>query len=827
MNSESRSKGGNEPVSGFGTTFVLGGEHHFGSSEILMLIANLRHTLRHLQRQPAYTAINVLGLALGLACALLIFLYVADEHSFDTMHANADRIYRIEMDLPQGEGVTRWGAAVYPVAEMLQDQVPGIESTVRVQGGSEPLIGRTGTDIQFYESTVIETEPSFFEVFDFQVLQGDVARLAEPKTAFLSESAAARYFPDTSPIGQSLSRFQKWEAGETTYEIVGVIADMPHNVHFRGDIILSMQTDAPAAERAWFTLAYTYVLIHGDVPFETIPAHLDALQPELAEQFVEGARLAPVPLRRIHLYGEAENDIAPQGDIRYVYLFSAIALLILLIACINYTNLATARAAQRAKEVGVRKSVGAARGQLIGQFLGESVLMALGAVVLAVGFVQLALPAFNGLMERGLALPMGHPMLWMSVLGIGSIVGLLAGVYPAFVLSLFRPAQVLKGSVRVRSLPALRKGLIVFQFAISVVLIVCTLVIQDQLHFVQHSRLGFDKDQVVVVRTRAALPEASAVSFQQALAQHPSITTVARASGVPSEPTAIRWFSGDDIEAFEGEQTIVFQSISASPELAEALQLELVAGRFFDPSRPADLEDGLVLNETAVRKLGWDQPIGKTIQNGEQTLTVVGVVRDFHMEDMRTAIEPLLVHVDPAARRYYTVRFNTADVPGMLAHLEATWQQFLPDKPFDYSFLDDDFAAMYRTEQRLGQLFIVFAMLAVCIACLGLFGLTAYIVQQRTKEIGIRKVLGASVADLLGLLSKDFVVLVLIAFVLAGPLAYLAMQRWLADFAYRTELGASVFLVALGIALGIALLTVSIHLLKAARANPVDSLRTS
>ncbi|MEM1093071.1 MAG: ABC transporter permease [Bacteroidota bacterium] len=789
-----------------------------------MLVANLRHTLRHLQRQPIYTAINVLGLALGLACVLLILLYVADERSFDTMHSNADRIYRVEQILDQENG--HWARAPLPVASLLQERVPGIEAIAQVQRESEPLMSSEGSDIQFYEEHVLNVGPSFFDVFDFEVVEGSAARLAEPNTALLSRSAAARYFPDEPALGQTLVRHEKWSADATTYEVVGLIEDMPQNVHFRGDLLLSIATDKPAENRKWNTGAFTYVLLRDSVRPDVITDQQEALQPILDANYAEGMKLSVIPLTRIHLHSEATNDIAPQGDIRYIYLFSAIALLILLIACINYTNLATARAAQRAKEVGVRKSVGAARKQLIAQFLGESVLMALGAVVLAVGIVQLVLPAFNVLMERGLTLPLAHPLLWMGVLATGTIVGVLAGAYPAFVLSHFRPATVLKGDVRMRSLPALRKGLIVFQFAVSVVLIVCTLVIQDQLHFVQHGRLGFDQDQVAVVHTRAALPEASAESFQQALAQHPSVMTVARASGVPSEPTAIRWFRGRDIENYDGD-TVILQAIRTSPELREALQLEMAEGRFFDAGRPADLADGIVINETAVRALSWEDPLGKTIQSGEQTLTVIGVVRDFHMEDMRTDIEPLMMQAGAEARRFYAVRFNPSDVPGMLAHLEATWQQFVPDMPFDYSFLSDDFAAMYRAEQRLGQLFIVFAMLAVCIACLGLFGLTAYIVQQRTKEIGIRKVLGATAADLLGLLSRDFVVLVLIAFVIAGPLAYAAMQRWLSDFAYRTELGAGVFLIALGLALGIALLTVSLHLFKAIRANPVESLRTS
>ncbi|MEM6645168.1 MAG: ABC transporter permease, partial [Bacteroidota bacterium] len=633
-----------------------------------MLFANLRHTLRHLQRQPIYTAINVLGLALGLACVLLILLYVADERSFDTMHTNADRIYRVEQILNQENG--HWASTPWPVADFLEERVPAIEAITQVQHEAEPLMSSVGSDIQFYEDHVLSVAPNFFDLFDFDVVEGSVERLAEPNTALLSRSAAARYFPDERALGQTLVRHEKWSADATTYEIVGLIDDMPRNVHFRGDILLSIATNQPKEEQKWYNAAFTYVLLRDGAGPEVITDQQETLNAFMDGNYApRGMTLSVIPLTRIHLHSEATNDIAPQGDIRYIYLFSAIALLILLIACINYTNLATARAAQRAKEVGVRKSVGAARRQLIGQFLGESVLMALAAVVLAMGIVQLVLPAFNVLMERSLTLPLAHPVLWLGVLTTGTIVGVLAGAYPAFVLSLFRPATVLKGDVRMRSLPALRKSLIVFQFAVSVVLIVCTLVIQDQLHFVQHGRLGFDQDQVAVVHTRAALPAASAESFQQALAQHPSVMTVARASGIPSEPTAINFFGADEIEAYDGD-FMVFQSIRTSPELREALQLEMAEGRFFDAGRPADLADGIVINETALQRIGWADPIGRTIQSRNGTLTVIGVVRDFHMEDMRTDIEPLLMQAGAEARRFYTVRFDAADVPGMLAHLE-------------------------------------------------------------------------------------------------------------------------------------------------------------
>ena len=782
-------------------------------------------TLRQLRRHSGYTVINIAGLSLGVACAVITLLYVSSELSFDRMHAAAERTYRVEMIMPQNGRPERWSASFMAIGEEIRSRYPGVESVARVRRPDQPLVVRTGTDTRSYEDDVVTTEPSFFRIFDFPIAEGNADALSQPNTAFLSRAAANRYFGDEDPIGQSISVYGKWDAGSTDYQIAGIIDDMPHNVHFRADIILSLRTDLTNPASLWGGIGYTYVSFPAPVDMDDMARRFTAdLAPVLAQNRFEGVELALMPLTRIHLHGLASSDVVPQGDIRYLYLFSAIAVLVLLIACINYTNLATAKAAHRAKEVGVRKSVGAGRRELIAQFLLESVVLACFAVALAAVVVQLALPAFNAVTGRELVMDWSRGWLIGALVAGAVTVGLLAGAYPAFALSMFRPVAVLKGRVQVSTLPALRKSLTVFQFAVSIGLVICTVVIHRQLDYVQHSRLGFDKEQVLVVRTRTALPEASAESFRHALASQPGVSGVARAQGIPGEPTSISFYSEDELEGFEGTPPI-FDHFWVGPDFASILGLEMASGRFFDAARPTDEHDAIIVNEATVRALGWEDPLGKRIGTGEDARTVIGVVRDFHYRDMRSEIQPVVMELSSGARRYYAVKFNTTAVASLLDGIEATWTRFIPDHPFDYSFLDGDFAAMYRAESRLGRLFVAFAILAISIACLGLVGLTAFMTQLRTKEIGIRKVLGASGRSLMILMSKELVVLVGVAFVIAGPPAYLAMRQWLENFVYHTPIQWEVFAVAGAAALVAALGSVAFHLITAARANPVESLQ--
>ena len=785
-----------------------------------MLLNYLKIALRHVRRHKVYSGLNIVGLSVGLAACLLIALYVQFETSFDRFHANADRIYRVEMDVLSEGGMRRWGPTFLPIGPLLREAFPEIEQVVRVATQDQPLIQHAET--RFYEDAFRYAEPSFFEIFDFEVLRGAPSELARPGTIMLSELMATKYYGGDDPLGQTLTVANKWNQQVETYEIVGILEDTRLDAHFQVHFLASMATlEAESRDRSWSRLAFTYVLLRDGYEADDLAGKLPAFQEhQLRSGFLEGSSLALRPLTDIHLRAALFNDIEPQGDIRYVYLFSAIAALILLIACINYMNLATARSAQRAREVGVRKVVGAQRRHLAFQFLGESVLLTSAALLLGLILAQLLLPSFSALIERPLTFQLGDARLTLVLAGIVLVVGLTAGGYPALLLSSFRPVDVLKGAVRTTAWPFVRKSLVVFQFAVSAALIVGTLVIQRQLDYVQNTRLGFEKEQMLILPTRGRLADRAA-AFKQELAQLASVQHVTVASAVPGRPNAISWF--DHIEGYDGEG-VVFDHLFVDYDYIPTLGLEVVAGRTFSDQFPTDAESALLINETAARQLGWVDPIGKTIQDHGTTKSVIGVLRDFHVQSMKHGIKPMIMEISPASD-FIAAKLNVTDLPSALAAIHTIWDRFIPMLPFQYAFLDDDYEAMYRSEQRLGHLFGAFALFAVVIACLGLFGLAAFVTQQRTKEIGIRKVLGASVASVVGLLSRDFLKLVCIAFLLAAPLAYFAMERWLDSFAYRVDIGIGTLLSAGALALVTALLTVSYQAARAALADPVKSLR--
>ena len=799
-----------------------------------MLKNYLTLTLRMLRKHPGYTAINVFGLAVGLACCLLIVLFVRDERSYDRFHEKADRIVRVTQHLSNTrQGEVRWALAPDPMAEALATDFPEIEQTARIGVNRNKLV-QYG-DTRLYEDGFAFADPALFDLFDFPVLQGDPATsLTRPFTVFLSESTARRYFGADDPLGKLLTLDNQY-----TFEVTGVFADLPENTHLAFDFVASRESIyAMGQERGdWYYNALTYLLLP-DAAAGALEAKLPVFaRKHLGEETSRGFSL--LPLTAIHLYAaDVTGDVKPQGDIRYVYLFAAIALLILAIACINYMNLATARAAMRAREVGVRKVVGAGRGQLIRQFLSESVVLSLIALAGALALVEALLPLFNTLMARSLDFDLTENLQLLVLLAAAVLfVGIAAGSYPALFLSAFRPARVLKGDLRTGTSGALRKGLVVFQFGVSVALIACTVIIQQQMHFVQQQRPGFDEAQIVSISTRGGMVGRSGLlnglkeqydAFKTALLQLPGVEHVATTASLMGA-AEISFLKGEN---FEGgipddneEGGLVMDGFRVDYDFFETMGLDFVAGRPFSEAFPSDAETSIIINETAARKLGWDDAVGKWMQPDEQRVTVIGVVKDFHYKTHKAAIEPMYLRLTTEAANFVIAKLRPDDLPGTLASIEAVWDRMVPALPFRYSFLDDEFDALYRAEQRLGQLFGTFACLAIVVACLGLFGLAAFTAEQRTKEIGVRKILGASVPGLVVLLSKDFIRLLGIAFLLACPVAYFGMQRWLEDFVYRIELSAQIFLVAGLLALLVAVLTVSYQAVKAALTNPMKSLR--
>ena len=787
--------------------------------------------LRSLRRNRVYAALNVLGLAVGLACCVLVFLFVRDELSYDRFHPNADRIVRIGTDFEMEGGVQKYANSQGLLAPALEADLPEVEHAVRVIGGD--FVVRVD-DTVLQETNVAYVDSTFFLVFDgFRLLRGDPATaLDAPGQAVLSESLARKYFGDADPIGQTLLD------RDQPITVTGVMADPPPQSHLRLDAVVSLSTASDPGwwYRNWFSVNFqTYALLRSDTDFAAFEAKLPAFAERRAgdEMREMGNTFAfrPEHLTDVYLRSDRSPEWA-RGDLGALRIFSAVALFVLLIACVNFTNLATARSLDRAKEVGVRKTLGAQRVQLGAQFLAEAVLLSSVALAVAFSLVQLALPAFNTLTEKSLAL---GDLGWggLGFVGVALVAGLLAGAYPALMLSGFEPAAVLKGRFSTgRQGVALRQGLVVLQFAISVALIAATAIVFGQLDYMQSRSLGFDAGsdetgQLLAIEFGGDTNVQERLdAIKQRFAEHPDVIGVTSSI---TTPTGFHPSAGGEIERPEGGM----RDFSVEPYLVDdafvdVFGIELVAGRAPGHELISDSLAAYVLNETAVREAGFpsnEAVLGKKASfwgyNGE----VVGVVRDFHTRGVQQPVEPVGIVVTDLYQSVLTLRVGTADLPRTLDELEAIWADVAPQRPFTARFLDEAFGAQYAAERRFGQIFGILAGLAIFIACLGLFGLAAYAVQQRTKEIGIRKVLGASAQNVVVLLTKDVLALVGIAFVLAVPVVWFAMDRWLDGFAYRIDLGALPFALAGAAALVIALATVSIHTLRAATADPVRSLR--
>ena len=792
-----------------------------------MLTNYLKIAYRNLVRQKGYAFINVAGLAVGLAACLVIALFVRHELSYDRFHPNADRVYRVVQPAPDGEG----GQPRVPpgLAQVVESRFPEVEHATEVNWPRTTLVALGGE--RNYVDDVVTVDDTFFGVFPFKLLRGNPkTALAGPNRLVLTRSLAGRLFGDQDPMGQVM-RIED----EADYTVTGIMEDVPSNAHFSFQALRSLtakqRTDRYGSDVRWdFFGDFLYVALHAGSDPEALEDKLMAYAKtaDTPEWVRNQMQLAVQPVTAIHLHSDLSGEIAPQSDVRYLYLFSAIGVLILLIACVNYMNLATARSAGRAREVGMRKVVGAHRGQLVGQFLGEAVLMGLLAMLLAVALAHLAVPLVNRLtgqvLEAGAATD-GPGLLVM--LGVVLVVSVGSGLYPALLLSRFRPVRMLRGHGSDKGGGRLlRQVLTTFQFAASAVLIIGTLVVQFQLDYVQNMRLGFDKEHVVTFRSSHLGEQYPA--FKQAAEEHAAIESVTSGPPMGIGHANFRTSIGS-VEGKKPDEITWLSVLTVDYDYAETMGLHLVAGRSFSRER-SDAGGTVLLSEAATQVLGIaDDPIGKTVEiNGlseEGPPTVIGVVEDAHNVSLHNPVELLAFALEPEGYWTGLARLAPGRTEAGLEALETTWNQFLPARPFAFEFLDDRIEAQYQAEQRLARIFGLFSVLAVFVACLGLFGLVAFTAEQRTKEIGIRKVLGASVASIVALLSKDFLKLVGIAFIIAAPVAYFAMQRWLEDFAYRIDLGVGLCVLAGVIVLLIALGTVCYQAIRAATADPVESLR--
>jgi putative ABC transport system permease protein len=789
--------------------------------------------LRNLRRHPGYAALNVAGLVVGMAACLLIGLYVREELAYDRFHANADRVYRLAAG-PAEEAEPTNANGGYSYGPALEGAFPEVEHAVRFVkvGWGEERVFAQG-ERRFYEGDFFFVEPAVFEVFTYPLAEGDpTTALAEPNTIVLTAAMAAKYFPGERPLGQTLQLDPFNDGRFTDYRVTGVLEPLPGPSHLPFDFLLSYAS-LPELASWGFDPVFTYVLLAPGAS----PDAIEARFPDFQQRYVGAERSRQLerrlylqPLTDIHLRSHLNAELEPNGDVAYVYLFSAVAVLVLLLACINFVNLATARSVRRAQEVGLRKVLGAHRRQLVGQFLGEALLLSVLAAGLALALAALLLPVFNGIAGKSLSLfDAGAGRLAAGLSALTLVVGALAGSYPAFFLSAFQPAGVLKkggtggGLLAVR----LREGLVVFQFAVSIGLIACTAVVARQMEHVRAMRLGFDRTQIVVLPLNDAI-RANEGAFRVELLREPGIEAVALSEQVPARAGN---GSGYAVEGRDEEMSAY--RMFTDLHFIEAYGLEVVAGRGFSAAFPSDAPSAFVVNEAFVRDAGWgspDEAVGKGIETGWADSTwaghIVGVVEDFHLFSLRDSVYATVLHPMPlGVMNFVSARVAPGRVPAALAHLRATWERFSPAYPFDYSFLDEDFDQLHRADERLGQVFQAAALLAVLVACLGLFGLAAFVAEQRTKEIGVRKVLGATATSIVALLWRDFVRPVLAAAAVAGPLAYLAMERWLEGFVYRAPLGPGLFVLAGALTLLVALLTVGYQALRAASADPVHALR--
>ena len=802
-----------------------------------MLTTYFKTTIRFLLKNRFYALINIFGLALGIATFLFIALWVIEEVSYDRFHAKADRIFRVNMRFDSTQ--TPHPSISLPLAETLEGNFSEIQKIVRIRPDQKPLI--TKDQNKFYEKSLLFTDPSFFEVFDFELLKGNKATaLADPYSVVITEAMATKYFGKEDPVNQVLLY-----KNDIQLKVTGIIQNPPTNSHIQFDFIAPLSLNEilmPKGMEKWYATAFTYLLLQNETvissfeqKFTTFARQAYQSRYPNADQFL----FSLVPLSKIHLWSEDNHDLSPPGSIWYVYLLDAIALLVLIIACINYINMATAQGARRAMEVGLRKTVGASGYQLFSQFMVEAFCLVSLSLLLSLAITSAFLPYFNELTDKSLTLPLTNPLFWIFIVCIVALVSFMSGSYPAIFLSRFLPVSIFHKTHTSQSGYETRRGLVIFQFFISYALIIATLVLKSQMHYLQTVHLGFEKENTLVLPVNGKITTQFS-AFKNTLLDQPGVLDIATTSSIPGKASLMIVFM-QEIEGFgkDQERPDLYASL-IDQNFFSLLKVELIAGRFFSDSIQSDLTESVIINETAARQLGWYAndtltALGKYMKFGENEPRryVIGVVKDFHFQTLKTEIGPTIFWlVSPEKSeeqtkyvRFVPVKISGHDIPNTLQSLKKIWQQFIPDIPFEYSFMDEDFDRFYRKEEKMAATFTSFSIIAIGLSFLGIIGLTTFVTLQRTKEIGIRKILGASISSILLLLSKDYIKLILIAFIIAIPVANYFITEWLKEFAYRIEVQWWMFVMPGVLVLFIALLSVTSQTWKAAHTNPVESLR--
>jgi putative ABC transport system permease protein len=809
-----------------------------------MLKNYLKVALRNLWKNKTFSAINIIGLSAGLAVCLLIVLYVKDELSYDKYYAQAENIYRIDADIFFNGTQFTSSVAPPPLAPRLKKDYPQIVQYVRLRNFGDILVKKDDQNIKNHNAVFADS--TFFQVFSIPMIAGNrLTALNEPNSIVIDETTAKKYFNSTDVVGKTL-----YVDNSVNCKITGVIKDIPPQSHFHFSFIRPMRDTYHDDQDDWLSNNnVSYVLVRPGVTQASLQNQVNAtINNYLAKQIEQRLHttvndinkggnhfLYPVmPLTDIHLYSNKSYVFEANGNVAYVYIFSAIAIFILLIACVNFMNLSTARSANRAKEVGIRKVAGSLRSNLITQFLTESILMSFFSLLLALGVAALLLPLFNQLAGKQMSVfTLFSTWLLPLLIALIIVVGCIAGSYPAFYLSSFQPVQVLKGSIAKGFKTSwLRSGLVVFQFFISVTLIIGTIVIYNQLSYIRSREIGYNREQVLVIHNTYVLDK-QIKTFKQEMLKISGVQKASVAGSLPTETGHNQrgWFKDPTLDA---KQVTIVTDFFVDQNYIPTMGMRMVAGRNFSLDFPTD-SSAVIINETAAKLLGFKDPLNETIYrpagySGNGSLTskpfhIIGVVKDFNFSSMHDKVGPLVIALDEDYGKI-AMRIDAKNIPALISQVENKWKSMAPGQPFSYTFLDADFNKIYNADQQTGRLFITFAVFAILIACLGLFGLVTYAAEQRIKEIGIRKVLGASVSEIVTMISKDFVKLVLIGFVIAFPVAWWVMNKWLQSFAYRINIGWWVFVLAGLLTIVIALLTVSFQAIKAAITNPIKSLRT-
>lgn len=793
----------------------------------------LKIALRSLLKNKVYAFLNIFGLTVGISCSLLIFLYVQDELTYDHHHSKAGNIKRVAVEyfLPNDGGAEKWAQISGVVPQYMVKDYPEILSSVRFQKWPNQVVEKPAGNQRFYQD-ITWADSNVFQMFDFPLIEGnEETALKNPYTVVVTPEAAIKYFGTTDVVGKSL-RFP-----DNNYElqVTGVLQDIPANSHLKFDLLGSYETLRATnniGNSWWGFNSFAYVETQSGTDTKALEDKVRRISANyiLDQETGSGYRqeYMLMDFKDIHLKSKLRAEYEANGNESYVYIFSFVGVFILLIACINFMNLATARSVNRAKEVGVRKVVGAYRRHLISQFLSESVFMAFVALVLSIMVVVITLPLLNSFTGKLMTFnPFDNTLLGLALVGITLFVGVLSGSYPAFVLSAFKPTQTLKGNFRTSAKGSmLRKGLVVVQFLISITLIISTLVVFNQLGYMRDLELGFEKERMILIPSRFG--NGAAENFQvlkDKLEQFPEINGVALSSRVPGKEM------GNNVVRLGWDQSADWSDmrfITVDYDFINVYDLELVAGRAFDRTFGTDQNEGFILNESGVNRLGFASPeeaIGKQLAWQNRQGRVIGVLKDFYFMSVQNAIPPFIMPMQQGAPGYLSAKVETANFDQVIKRIESAYREVMPDRIFEYSFLNEEFDQQYQSEENFGSVFTFFAVIAILIACLGLYGLAAFTAQQKVKEIGIRKVLGATESGMVVLLSRDFIKLVLASFVIAAPLSYFLMENWLKEFAERVNIGAGVFLVAAGLSIFIALITVSYQSVKAAFANPIQALR--